>query len=535
MRLSDLLSRADDQLLQELLGPAVMGLLILLDPRSATSSELRSLLLNLRTPSGLLRDPNSRSKIYELLRPIEAKQLATILTSYDQDDPFATLRSLPVAKNSKREEDLFTFFELDLPDEEQVSAEVALKSVQPAYGMFAHQRVAAREVIEKLLKPPFRTVLHMPTGAGKTRTAMNIVADLVRKNEPTVVIWLVQGEELCEQAAEEFEKCWSIIGNRQVNIHRFWGNRSIDLTKLEDSVVVAGLSKLYSSIHSDQRVLIELGRSAQLVIIDEAHTAIADTYKMILEALLVQNIGAGLLGLTATPGRTWNDIQADEELAQFFGRQKVGLRIPGYETPIDYLVSEGYLANANFTPLLHSGGSELSERDLVQIQENFEIPDSVLKRLAEDEKRNLKIIQSVEQLAKNHKRILVFAATVEHSDLLAAVLKARGLNARSITSKSTMFERSHGIAEYRSDSDEIMILSNFGVLTTGFDAPRTSAAVIARPTVSLVLYSQMVGRAIRGPKAGGNVNAEIVTIIDETLPGFRSISEAFLNWEDVWN
>jgi superfamily II DNA or RNA helicase len=73
------------------------------------------------------------------------------------------------------------------------------------------------------------------------------------------------------------------------------------------------------------------------------------------------------------------------------------------------------------------------------------------------------------------------------------------------------------------------------VLTTGFDAPRTSAAVIARPTKSLVLYSQMVGRAIRGVRAGGNETAVIVTVVDQGLPGFNSVADAFTNWEDIWD
>jgi superfamily II DNA or RNA helicase len=75
---------------------------------------------------------------------------------------------------------------------------------------------------------------------------------------------------------------------------------------------------------------------------------------------------------------------------------------------------------------------------------------------------------------------------------------------------------------------------NYGILTTGFDAPRVSAAIIARPTMSLVLYSQMVGRATRGIKAGGNKEAEILTVVDKSLPGFNNVAEAFLNWEDVW-
>ena len=79
-----------------------------------------------------------------------------------------------------------------------------------------------------------------------------------------------------------------------------------------------------------------------------------------------------------------------------------------------------------------------------------------------------------------------------------------------------------------------MILVNFGVLTTGFDAPSASAVVIARPTQSLVLFSQMVGRAIRGPRAGGTETCEIVTVVDPSLPGFGDVAAAFLNWEDVW-
>ena len=62
----------------------------------------------------------------------------------------------------------------------------------------------------------------------------------------------------------------------------------------------------------------------------------------------------------------------------------------------------------------------------------------------------------------------------------------------------------------------------------------TSAALIARPTLSLVLYSQMVGRAMRGTAAGGNAECEIVTVVDPRLTGFGSVAEAFSNWEDVW-
>ena len=118
--------------------------------------------------------------------------------------------------------------------------------------------------------------------------------------------------------------------------------------------------------------------------------------------------------------------------------------------------------------------------------------------------------------------------------MLATVLRAREIDARSITSNTADFDRSEAIESYKSDDEGPKVLCNYGILTTGFDAPRTSAALIARPTMSLVLYSQMVGRALRGPLAGGNHDAEIVTVIDEGIEQFNSIESAFSNWEDVW-
>ena len=79
-----------------------------------------------------------------------------------------------------------------------------------------------------------------------------------------------------------------------------------------------------------------------------------------------------------------------------------------------------------------------------------------------------------------------------------------------------------------------MAVVNYGVLTAGFDAPRTSCVVIGRPTTSLVLYSQMVGRALRGPKSGGNRTCQIYTVADTSLPGFRSVATGFQNWEELW-
>ncbi len=404
-----------------------------------------------------------------------------------------------------------------------------------AYGLFSHQRDACKQSQNRLRMNPHRVLLHMPTGSGKTRTAMHIIASELRQQEPTLVIWLAYSEELCEQAASEFEKAWHYLGDRELKTYRMWGSRDLDINDVRDGFMVAGLAKTFELMKRDPDFLARMADRVSLVIIDEAHQAIAQTYRLVLEVLCDRNEETKLLGLTATPGRTWNDPDADRELANFFNRQKVTLSVRGYDSPVDYLIDEKYLARPVFQPLFYdSNQRELSASEIQRLANTLDIPDDILERLAVDDQRNLAIISAIEGLVQKHSRVIVFAATVGHARMLAAVLRARGILANSITSGTASAERSRIIAEFRDRSDEPYVLCNYGVLTTGFDAPRTSAAVIARPTKSLVLYSQMVGRATRGTRAGGNEVATIVTVVDQNLPGFGAMEDAFMNWEDVW-
>lgn len=142
-----------------------------------------------------------------------------------------------------------------------------------------------------------------------------------------------------------------------------------------------------------------------------------------------------------------------------------------------------------------------------------------------------------------HKRILVFAASVDQAYRLAFVLNFFSSNdeqidyeAKALSASSV--DRREIIKWYLEDDrqePQIRILCNFGILTTGFDAPRTSAVLIGRPTTSLVLYSQMVGRGLRGERSGGTSTAEIVTIVDPKLPAaFRDVTKSFEHWDQDW-
>jgi superfamily II DNA or RNA helicase len=529
------LQLAPERIIEELVGAGVIRLLRVLDPRLTAIESLRELAANLIDPESALKDPLKRNSIVGLLPLEKARELARRLELSQDGDVYARLAKEEFRPSGAAEQALLRFFGIAqrplLTSRPVPSPGVVI----PRYSLFDHQRRAALKTIEWLSEPPYKVLLHMPTGAGKTRTAMHVVAQHFNRADPTIVCWLAQTAELLEQAADEFEKAWSTLGAMDVNVVRFWGAAELPTDLQSPSFVVGGLGKMHSLSMRDPNRLLSLADRATLTVIDEAHQAIAPTYRDVLEALHTKRPQNALLGLSATPGRTWDDIAEDAKLAAFFDDRKVTLEVEGYDNPVRYLIEAGYLARPRFRTLNAEPGLSLSDADLQALQHDLEIPEMVLEQLSEDEHRNLRILREVEELAKRHRRIILFATTVQHARLLTAVLIARGILSFVVAGDSTPAERETAIRRFRSGDPRAIVICNYGVLTTGFDAPQTSAAVIARPTKSLVLYSQMVGRATRGPKAGGNEHAEIVTVVDPQLPGFGDMAEAFGNWEDVWD
>lgn len=525
------LSRADSDVLSSMLGAATVKLLVALDRSNDSPAALRQLLLQLRQPTDLLSDSDCRAQLVDLLRQDEAIELLERLGLKQVGCPWAMLRA--ARWNSKAQGLWLAFFGLPALQPADLSLAAPIDSISPTYGLFRHQRTALESVWRALARRKSRILLHLPTGAGKTRIAMHLIVRHLVQTEPTIAFWLANSEELCTQASEEFERAWSQLGNRPVNLYRMWGGRRVDPSQLSDGFFVGSLASAYSRHMETSTWAAFTGDKTTLVVMDEAHQAIAPTYQFLLEALLARRQDQTLVGLTATPGRTWNDPVKDAELADFFQRTKVTLSVPGYDSPLDYLISEGYLAHPTFHRVEYPSRPFTAE-EVRSLAHELDVPASILQRLADDEIRSVKIVLTVEDLARRHLRILVFATTADHAERLAPVLTARGIPARCVTAQTHSYSRRAAIEWYKAQSPDVRVLTNFGVLTTGFDAPRTSAALIARPTKSLVLFSQMVGRAIRGPLAGGNSAAEIVSVVDTSLKGFDCISAAFENWEDVW-
>ena len=485
-----------------------------------------------------------RNRMHELVSPGEIREICISHLSTEKREELTQrlgiensceIRDLDFRADTKRRNALLGFFGVDVQGTVAYAKLPGREPIKPNFGLFAHQRSVVERVQKAIRGCHGRVVVHMPTGTGKTRTAMHIVCKAIAEKEPCSVVWLAASKELLEQASDAFQQAWSQLGNREISIVRYWGDYLPDFADGKDCFVVAGLQKLRAFKRRDPNGLLNLAKDARLVVIDEAHQAIAPTYRELINTLANTGLHNALIGLTATPGRTWADIEADEELSDFFDSTKVMLEIEGYNDPVSYLLEKGYLARPEFRRL-YVETSANARQSLRNAHNLAEYDSKILDILSQEVDRNLAIVDEIRSLIQDgHRRVLFFSASVRHAEVISAVLLALGIDSYVVTGKTDKTTRNRIIEDFRSHMRKPIVLCNFGVLTTGFDAPITSAAVIARPTKSLVLFSQMMGRATRGRMAGGNDNCVVSTIVDTDLPGFGDMAEAFTNWEDVWN
>ena len=411
-----------------------------------------------------------------------------------------------------------------------------MMQVTPAYGLHPFQRQVLSDLLavlvpqnDELVLHGSRVVAHMPTGAGKTRVACHAASHLLNlaSAEGKLVVWLASTEELCEQAADDLERAWESLGNRPVSVHRYWGDSRLRMDDLSEGFLVAGLPKLWAASRNNRRMLITLANKTAGVIFDEAHQAIAATYSYITEYLLTYD--PWLLGLTATPGRAAVPGEADYELAEMFNFNKVSIDPRGHGSPVTYLIRQGFLAEPYFDPIRINSGVDVEEP-----AEGLDYTQSDLEKVGENEKWNSAIIECTLRALRRYNRVIVFCPSVASAKKCAAAVSAEGFVAETILGETDTELRHATIARFKGDGIDHMAIFNYGVLTAGFDAPKTRCGIIGRPTKSLVLYSQMVGRVMRGQRSGGNTRSLIQTVVDINLPGFGSVVEAFQNWEQLW-
>ncbi|MEV2243670.1 DEAD/DEAH box helicase [Streptomyces sp. NPDC049970] len=395
-----------------------------------------------------------------------------------------------------------------------------------------YQEKLAQALLGLLMNPmPQRGMLSLPTGAGKTRVTAEGVIRWIRdrSNLPGPILWIAQTEELCEQAVQSWKFVWSKVGpEHPLVISRLWSSNEATPVDGRPHLVVATDAKLDSCLKNESYTW--LRDAAALVIIDEAHTGMSSRYTRILEQfdLTHRRTSRHLIGLTATPYK--NNEELTRLLVQRFGsRLDTGVFDGDLSVAIKELQRIGVLAQVKHREL-PGADIALTADERAQSEKFATLPKGAEQRLAEDHGRSQRIVDEIASMPTDW-QVLVFATSVAHAKLLAAKLGDRDIKAAAIDSTTPPNERRKRINDFR--KGEIQVLTNYGVLTQGFDAPATRAVVVARPTYSPNIYQQMIGRGLRGPKNGGEESCLILNVRDNITNYGESL--AFTEFEYLWN
>ena len=204
---------------------------------------------------------------------------------------------------------------------------------------------------------------------------------------------------------------------------------------------------------------------------------------------------------------------------------------------IKYFQQRGILAKIKREKLEYGGlqDSEIAALRIHMTANGYrDFTEDFLKTVARNKKRNTQIVNKLIDLNNAHIPTIVFACSVEHGRMLSAALTMQGIKNGHVFGNMDSMERSNIIAKFKNIEEDLNILINYEVLTTGFDATNIGCVFITRPTNSVVLYSQMLGRGLRGIQMGGNENCILIDI-EDNLSKYTNESEAFNYFNNYWN
>ncbi|MEU5437711.1 DEAD/DEAH box helicase family protein [Streptomyces sp. NPDC020719] len=390
-----------------------------------------------------------------------------------------------------------------------------------------------REVL--VSSPPQRGMLSLPTGAGKTRVAVEALTNTLRELSPdresVPVLWIAQSEELCEQAVQSWHFVWKAMGPaKRLTISRLWNRNETHPVTDGFHLVIATDAKLEKVLETEDYAWL---RAAQAVVVDEAHTSLSPRYTRVLAALGLtpHRTRCPFIGLTATPFRG-NSTEETDRLVNRYGQNRLdhyadGTEILG-EDPYLTLQNLGVLARVRHQQL--EGAQMHLEAEERQILEQLRrLPSSVEESLGQNQQRNQTLLDTIKALPEGWP-ILLFATSVNHAKLMAALLTREGIRAAAISGDTEIGVRRHIIHRFR--KGEVRVLANYGVLSQGFDAPATRAVIVARPTYSPNVYQQMIGRGLRGKENGGKDECLIVNVADNIDKYGEEL--AFRRFEYLW-
>lgn len=341
-----------------------------------------------------------------------------------------------------------------------------------------YQANAINNLRESVKKGHKKVILQAATGSGKTIVAAEIINSAVMKGKR--VLFMVHRKELVNQTS-----------------------LTLDKFGIEHGVIMAQHPRKNDhavQIASIQTITNRDKPPADLMIIDEGHLSLSKSYK----SLIAEYPNAVVICLSATPIR--NDGQGMGEIYKDIVQV----------VPMSQLIAEGHLVKprvfAPFIPNMKNVRTVKGDYDATQtaqIMDKSEITGDIIKHW--------------QSHAQNRKTI-VFAASVRHSKNIVLEFQAAGISARHLDATTPAGERDKIISDFR--AGEFKVLSNMAILIEGFDCPDTACVILARPTKSLIIYLQAVGRVMRPAE-----NKTDCIILDHAgLTYFHNLVDAPREW-----
>ncbi|MGH1373416.1 MAG: DEAD/DEAH box helicase [Cellvibrionaceae bacterium] len=379
-----------------------------------------------------------------------------------------------------------------------------------SYALRPYQQDAVDATVKHFRASPDPAVIVLPTGSGKSL----VIAELARIARRRILV-LTHVKELVEQNHQKYES---------------YG--------LKASVFSAGLSRketdqqvVFASVQSAAKNLEDFSQDFSLLIIDECHRVSTEKdsqYQILIRHLKAYNRDLKILGLTATPyrlDRGWI-YQWHMPDKRFCTDQDTAFKSCIFELPLRLMIHQGYLTKArlidapvafyDFEVLRSNSSSSFDETDIDRV-------------IAKSQRATAKITEQIIELSRDRKGIMIFAATVRHAKEILSYLPAH--NSALILGDMRIKARDSVITAFK--NRQIKYLVNVSVLTTGFDAPHVDLIAILRPTDSVGLYQQIVGRGLRlcADKEdclvldyAGNTHDLFRPQIDDTKPNSKSVA-----------
>ena len=321
-----------------------------------------------------------------------------------------------------------------------------------------------KERIEKALHLHRSVMAQMPTGTGKTYLLTAVIDSFV-SNNPMEKVWIVaHRRELVSQIDETVRK-----------FHSYSASNTSSLLSSVKAVSIQWLSKHYDEIEEEPG----------MIVIDEAHHALAKTYKEMWERFPK----AKFLGLTATPcrlnGKGFTDL--------------FDVLVQSWSVP--EFISKGRLATYDFVSIKSDGMTQRLIDSLQKRGADGDYQNKEMDMLLNKKPSIERLYRSLEEFGKDRKGI-VYAINISHAQKITKLYQEHGVKAIAIDSKTPATERQQDIEAFK--KGDIQVLVNVDIFSEGFDCPDVEFVQLARPTLSLAKYLQMVGRGLRVAKGKKN-------------------------------